>query len=199
MTHTDEKVLADQARTDPQAFAQLYDRYFERIYRYCYRRVGDEAAAADITATTFEKALRHIQRYRWKGVGFGAWLYRIARNETVAYFRRRRFLTPWRWLEGNGRDSISWELDASPLPETIVQSRERQDWLLQALYRLAERDREILLLRFFEELSSEEVAQVLACSTDNVYVRLHRALARLRKLLDQTEMNREVIHYVSES
>lgn len=85
------------------------------------------------------------------------------------------------------------------MPETIVQARERQDLLLQALYRLAERDREILLLRFFEELSSEEVAQVLGCSTDNVYVRLHRALGRLRRLLEQTEHQPEVMHYVSES
>lgn len=199
MTHTDEKLLAEQAQTDPQAFAFLYDRYFERIYRYCYRQVGEEAAAADITATTFEKALRHIRRYRWQGVSFGAWLYRIARNEAVVHFRRRRFLAPWRWLEGNGRDSLSWQLDTNPLPEMVVQARERHDLLRHALNSLAERDREILMLRFFEALSSEEVAQVLGCSTDNVYVRLHRALSRLRQVMDQAENQAEVIPYVSES
>ncbi|GIK55769.1 MAG: hypothetical protein HND44_03030 [Chloroflexi bacterium] len=62
-----DQTLIEQAKHDPQAFARLYDRYVDRIYRYAYRQTGDEALAQDVTAVTFERALRHIQRYQWRG------------------------------------------------------------------------------------------------------------------------------------
>ena len=173
MTDVDEKALVEQAQRDPQAFAALYDRYVERIYAFAYRRTQDEAAAEDMTSVTFEKALRHIRSYRWQGVSFGAWLYRIARNEVAQHHRRKRFTLPL----------LQWHVSETNV-EASVQTSEQRDAVQAAFARLSEGDQEVLTLRFFEELSSAEVAEVLGCSVQNVYLRLHRALGRLRKHLE---------------
>ena len=89
-------------------------------------------------------------------------------------YRRQKFLLPLKWLgwtEGRGA-------------ETAVAQREQQSHLHDALAQLSDKDRDIISLRYFEELSSEEVAEILGCSTQNVYLRLHRALGRLRQQLE---------------
>jgi RNA polymerase sigma-70 factor, ECF subfamily len=173
MPENEEEALVQRAQEDPQAFGVLYDRYVDRIYTFAWRQKSDKALAQDVTAITFEKALRHLQRYRRQGSSFCAWLYRIARNEIVQHYRRQRFLAPLR----------GWLLSDSNV-ERAVQNQERQDALQEALARLPAPDREVIVLRFFEELSSAEVAEILGCSTANVYVRLHRALGRLRREME---------------
>jgi RNA polymerase sigma-70 factor, ECF subfamily len=186
MSLPDEKKLVEQAKSDPRAFAQLYDWYLERIYGYVYRQTGNVMVAQDITAVTFEKALRHIRRHRWQGVSFGAWLYSIARNEIAQHYRQQKRLLDWQLPEphSNGR-----------LPETAVQQQERQEQLYQALARLGEADRDILSLRFFEGLENQEIGQILNCSTDNVYVRIHRALKRLHSQMDLLSATEEVLSH----
>lgn len=177
-----DQTLVEQAKTDSLAFARLYDQHIDQIYRYAFRQTGDEAMAQDVTAVTFEKALRHIQQYEWRGQSVLAWLYRIARNEAISQQRKRRWLTPWRQM---GQTEIRFT-------ETAVLHRQRHKLLHRALAQLPQKDREIVALRFFEELSSEEVAEVLACSTNNVYVRLHRALKRLQTQLEAMGVTGEV-------
>jgi RNA polymerase sigma-70 factor (ECF subfamily) len=175
----DERQLVEAAQHNPQAFGTLYDRYIDRIYAFAYRRTGgDEALAGDITSATFEQALRHIQRYRWQGFSFGAWLYKIARNELAQHYRRSRPLS----FLGLGRAEQD-EIDI----EAEVDSALQRDTIHLALKKLSDGDREIITLRFFEGLSSPEVSEVLGCSVDNVYLRLHRALGRMRKHLEEFE------------
>lgn len=177
MPDSNERKLVEQAQSEPQAFAVLYDRYVARIFKYVQRQVQDEMVAQDVTAVTFEKALRHIRRYETQGSSFSAWLYRIAHNELMSYYRRQKFLSPLKWLgqtEGRGT-------------EKSVAQREEHNQLHQALAQLSAKDRAIIHLRYFEELNSEEVAEILGCSTQNVYLRLHRALKRLQQQLEEME------------
>lgn len=185
--YPDEAALVEQAKSDPAAFGVLYDRYVERIYGYALRETRDVAAAQDVTAATFEKALRHLRRFRWGQLGLAPWLYRIARNEIVQQYRRNKWLSPLDTSaeEGLGREP-RLDRDARPI-ESAVLSTERNHDLHEALARLSPADREILSLRFLEQLPTEAVAHVLACSRDNVYVRLHRALGRLRDQLAALE------------
>ncbi len=176
MIEVDEKDLIEQAKHDPQAFAALYERYVDRIYAYAYRRTGDQALAQDITSATFEKALRAIHRFEWRGVSIGAWLYRIAHNEMTQHFRRQRFQAPLDLLRAEPHTD-----------DNAYQMVELKDELQTAFSRLAEKDQEILALRFFEELTSAEAAEVLDCTIKNVYLRLHRALKRLRSLVNEVE------------
>ncbi len=90
-----EATLVERAKRDPAAFGALYDRYVDQIYGYTLRETRDVTQAQDITAATFEKALRHIRRFRWGEAGFAPWLYKIARNEIVQQYRRARRLHPF--------------------------------------------------------------------------------------------------------
>ena len=185
MPEPDEHNLVTAAQQDPQRFDQLYQRYVGRIFAYAYRQTGSRALAQDITASTFEKALAHLGSYRPQGSSPAAWLYKIALNEVRKNYWKQRLLRPLR------------EADASPLNvEQVVQANEQARALWAALAGLSRDDRQLLTLRFFEELSSAEVASVLGCSLPNVYLRLHRALGRLRQQMDRQE--EEGVIYVSE-
>lgn len=173
LTADEEAALVQQAQTDTAAFAELYDLYVERIYAYLYRQAGDAALAQDLTAATFEKALRGIGGFRWQGVSFAAWLYRIARNELIANRRRLRPLAPF-------HENLP---AAHPSPEQAAQSSAEQQALRECMQRLSAGDQELLRLRYYEELDGCELAQVLGISENAVYVRLHRALAKLRQAL----------------
>lgn len=167
-----ERALIEAAKTNTEAFAQLYDLYVDRVFHFIRRRTQEESVAEDITALTFEKALRALPDYRPKGAGFCAWLYRIARNELISHQRKERWLT---MLHPN---------QASPLNlDWLVEQNEEVAELRLALQKLSAADQDVVTLRFFEELTNAEIAEILGCSVDNVYVRLHRALRRLAQKL----------------
>ena len=185
--YSDEAALVEQAKGDPVAFGALYDRYVDRLYGYALRETGDVAAAQDITAATFEKALRHLGRFRWREMGLAPWLYRIARNEIVQQYRRNRRLDPLDTAADEAPGPKQrLDRDARPIEAAVLSSERNRD-LHEALARLSAADREILTLRFLEQLPTEDVAHILECSRDNVYVRLHRALGRLREQLAAQE------------
>jgi RNA polymerase sigma-70 factor (ECF subfamily) len=182
MASPSDRALVEQAQNDPQAFVGLYDRYFRRIYSFVYLQTHDEALTKDVTASTFEKALVNIGRFQWRGVTFSAWLYRIARNELAQQRRRQRLRNLFR-ADFAGQQQRFQERAA----EAAVQVSEQHDRLHIALSRLSAADRELISLRFFDELSSAETAEILGVSTSNVYVRLHRALKRLGNELETME------------
>ena len=172
----DEQKLVRRAQLDRAHFGRIYDLYIDRIYRYTLRILQDDAAAQDATAITFEKALRNIGRYKPKdGIGFSAWIYAIARNEAHNQRRKQRWLTPINRLVGR-RSEFN--------VEAVVQDAERYQQLYAILNQLRPIDRDLIVLRKLEGFSAEEVATILNISKRNVYVRLSRAMDRLRVLLE---------------
>jgi RNA polymerase sigma-70 factor, ECF subfamily len=185
-TYPEEAGLVEKAKDDPVAFGALYDRYVERIYSYAYRETRNEASAQDITAITFEKVLRNLKQFRWREMGFAPWLYRIARNEIAQYYRRESRMVPL--VSESDNEStltamIGAKADHRPIESSILSS-EQNKGLHDALGRLSLDDREVLTLRFLEQLPTDDVARILNCSRNALYVRLHRALGRLRMLLE---------------
>jgi RNA polymerase sigma-70 factor (ECF subfamily) len=167
----DEDQLVSSARTDRQAFGVLYDRYFDAIYHYVARRVGDAETAEDLTSAVWERALTAIERYEVRGVPFAAWLYRIAGNLVANHHRQRRL---WRFvplLPSLGQASQTEEVDDA----TAVGAAFRQ---------LSTADQEVLSLFYFAEMSPPDMALVLGCSVAAVHKRLHRARVRLRQRLE---------------
>jgi RNA polymerase sigma-70 factor (ECF subfamily) len=173
---SEEQALIERARLDPQAFAALYDRYVQRIYHYALRRSGDYAMAEDITSATFEKALEHLRKYGWKGESYLAWLYRIAYQQMIQHFRRNH-----RYV------SLPPEQSADINVEGQTQDNLDRQALLRAYYKLSPEDQEVLALRMFDRLTGAQAAEVLNCSPQNIYMRLHRALERLRRQLETVQ------------
>jgi len=92
-TMDEDEQLVAAAKDDSEAFGKLYDKYYPRIFRYIYHRTLNVQLTEDLTSNTFFAALRHIGRFRWKRIPFGAWLYRIATNEVNMHWRKKRLST----------------------------------------------------------------------------------------------------------
>ncbi len=170
--HQADEALAFAAREDRAAFAQLYQRYADPIYRYLLTQVSNPSDAQDLTAQTFAAVLRKIDSYRADG-SLAAWLTIIARNQAVSFYRRRRREVP---LDDNA------PLFA-PATEEIVGQRLQMAAVVKGLQQLPAERAEVIRLRIFAELSTAETAQVMGKSEAAVKMLLHRALDDLRQIV----------------
>jgi RNA polymerase sigma-70 factor (ECF subfamily) len=172
-----ERTLVVRAREDSAAFGELYDFYLPRIYGFVYRRVQDQAVAEDLTSMTFQRALENVRRSEFRNDCFGGWLYRVASNVVVDHVRRDRHhvsLTDYEEREEPGDlalDALAAALD--------------RDQLQRALGQLTNNHREVLALRFYDDLDVPEICAVLGCSREALAVRVHRALRALRLAVAQ--------------
>jgi RNA polymerase sigma-70 factor, ECF subfamily len=175
----DESALIQQAKTDKEAFGQLYERYVDRIYSYIYYRTGNNHDAEDLTARVFFRAMQHIGNYREQGVPFSAWLYRIAHNLVANWYRdqnRRKIIS----LE----DVSQWRL-GQDTPETAVQLLEDKEALLTVIRRLPADRQELLILKFVDGLPNAEIGDIMGRSEGAIKSLYHRALLSLRDELQE--------------
>ena len=176
----EEQRLIEAAKRDPEAFAALYDRYFERIYNYAYRLTGNQDEAEDVTAQTFKQAFENIGRFEWRGVSAGAWLYRIAGNVVAGTHRRSRPSAPF-------EDALEVP-NADPTPEDVVVKHERYGELMNAVRTLPPTQQQVLVLRFGEGLSYQEIGLAIQRSEGAVKQLIHRALVNLRGTMNTHTM-----------
>lgn len=166
--------LVAAARADPEAFGQLYARYYPRVYRYLRSRTATPEDAADITQQVFLRAFDSLHRYKPGGV-FTAWLFRIARNAaTDAGRRRKRRGPPPVVLDG-------LDFADSELAEDEVLRRERHDRLRAALVTLDPGKRDLVALRFAAGLTSAEIATLVGKSESAVKKQLTRIIDSLKE------------------
>ena len=172
----DEESLVRQAQQrDQEAFAQLYEENFDKIYRYVVLRIGSKTEAEDMTQQVFLNALQSISSFKWKGVPFSAWLFRIARNQVVDYLRKKKrpATTPL--------DESLASSDSNP--ELAAEHSLDIEQLLLATEQLTEAQREVISLRFAGELAIAQVAKVMGKSQGAVKALQHSAIVALRKAL----------------
>jgi RNA polymerase sigma-70 factor (ECF subfamily) len=172
----DDVDLVRLAQADPKAFAELYDRYVDPIYRYCYRRLGDVAAAEDATSTTFFKALNGLARLNPQAGSFRSWLFAIAHNVVLdqVRLRQRRPEAPIDLIA----ERPGTEMEPA---EQVVQLDERRR-LRRAVAMLSDEQQQIIELRL-AGLNGPEIAAALGRSAGSVRTAQHRAIQRLRSLL----------------
>jgi len=174
----DEQSLVEAARHDPDAFAALYRRYVQRIYRFAHRRAGSVAIAEDVTSATFEKALANLGSYRWRPPGIGPWLFRIAANELTDLHRRnQRGERVVRRLQVASTGDVDRGLRDLERLETSAEVR-------QALDSISARYQQALSLRYLADLTNEEAAAAMGVSRRTMAVVVHRASAALRRQLE---------------
>lgn len=182
----DDGELVARARRDPSAFGALYRRYSGRIYAFAHRRTWTREAAEDVTAATFERAYRHLDRFDTSGAGFGPWLFRIAANELVDHYRREG-----RVRTGRGQRALRALTDDSTIDD--VESIERAEdvqRMLEAMSTLRPRYQEALSLRYLAELDADDAAKAMGCTKPVLAVTLHRALGALRRAYDHDGISR---------
>jgi RNA polymerase sigma-70 factor (ECF subfamily) len=170
----DDKTLARDARTDRDAFAQLYRRHADRVYRYLLVRLSDQHLAQDVTAQTFLAALERLAAYRGEGE-FISWLLAIARNKAADALRSRS--SSFSLEDADALESLQ------PSPEQVVEARLRLDAVALALRTIAPERAEALALRVVGGLSAAEVGVVMGKSEAAVKMLVSRAIHDLRARL----------------
>ena len=168
-----ERALVVRAREDCAAFAELYDFYLPRIYGFVYRRVQDRCVAEDLTSVTFQRALENVRRSDFRNESFGGWLYRVASNVVVDHVRRdHRYVSMSDFDGGDEPGDLALDALAAALD---------RDQLRGAMQQLSNSHREVIVLRFYDDLDVPEICAVLGCSREALAVRLHCALRALRQ------------------
>ena len=173
--------LVKKAKTrDPDAFGMLYDEYVDQIFRYIYYKVGNLTESQDLTGQTFLKAFENIDSYEMRDVAFSSWLYRIAHNLVVDFFRRE-----------SKRESVP--IDDQPPPasphgnpvESVLADLESER-LYKAMHKLTHNQREVLVLKFIDNLSNTQVAEIMGISVGAVKSTQKRGLLALNRILSNS-------------
>lgn len=164
---------------DAEAFGQLYDRFYDPIYSYVLRQTGSRADTEDITAGVFLYVLEKIDGFTWRGAGFAAWLFRIARNDVLDHFRRL----------GRGARETALTEDVMELPSAaLVEDQANKAWddreLRRVIAELSEEQQQVVLLKLMMNFSNRQIGEVLDKSEGAVKALMHRAMLALRKNFD---------------
>ncbi len=173
----DAQLLADAVNYDERALGILYDRYETKIYTYIYRRTGESSLAEDLTGQVFLKMLEAIRNRKAWHSSFSGWLYRIAHNVVIDFYRQR-----------DNQPQVS--LDDKPLlpdlndnPAQATELKLDVERLRAAIARLTDEQAEVISLRFLEGYSISEVAEMMNKTEGSIKALQYRAVANLRQLL----------------
>jgi len=168
-------------RGSPEAYGDLYNCLYQEIYRYLCYRTGDPMVAEDLTSEVFLRMVQALPRYRVEASPFKAWLFQIARNLAIDHYRQAGKQSLVVMDENMG--------SADPEMDRMIESRLNSASLLQSLASMDELYRDVLLLRFIEDLSAAETARILEKSEDAVKALQRRALLALRVMLKHQEID----------
>lgn len=171
----EEVALINAAKTDPEAFGLLYERYVDRIYNYIYFRVGGAGDAEDLTAKVFFKALRNIGGYRHMGLPFSAWLYRIAHNLVANYHRDRS-----KMQEISIENLVVEDTSTSSAPEHLMETQQENAFLMKLVNDLTPQKRELIILKYVQKLSNDEIGQIFGKTEGAIKSLYHRTLVELK-------------------
>jgi RNA polymerase sigma-70 factor, ECF subfamily len=173
----DEDIIVQRAqKQDSEALTQIYEAYFDKIYRYLVVRIRNEIEAEDLTQQVFVKVLQSISTYKNKGVPFSSWIYRIAHNQMVDFMRHQN--------KKSTVDIGDLQLpDEGDDPQQVMEDQVDIDELKRATRRLTESQQEVLSLRFAGELSIAECAKVMGKSEGAIKALQHSAVQALKKAL----------------
>jgi RNA polymerase sigma-70 factor (ECF subfamily) len=182
---TSEQMLVEQqqieaAKAEPAKFEALYNRYYEPILTFVYKRVETKESAYDITQQVFLNAMLKLNQFKYTGAPFSSWLYRIAINEINQLYRKEKTQRTVKVEEEELRYMAN-ELDG----EEDIESRYEK--VSEALSALAEEDMQVVELRFFERRAFKEIAEILNITESNAKVKLYRIIDKLKILIKQSQ------------
>ena len=169
------RLVAQARQGDLQAFGTIFDHYHAAVYRFVVSRVGRPSDAEDLTQLVFVKALEALPRYSARGVPFGGWLFRLARNTVIDHVRTRREHVELEAASERAADVAG--------PEAVAVLRDDMDAVARALEQLTEDQREVIALRFFAGLSAKEAAEAMGRQEGTIRGLQFRAIGALRRSL----------------
>jgi len=177
---TEKKLVAQSQQGDQDAFTALYRNYVQAIYRYCFFRVQDPDHAEDLTADVFLKAVDGLSRYNERGLPFGAWLFRIAHDRVVDFYRK----AGRRPVVELTDDFVSEDLS----PDVSIEITESREQLYEAISHLTDEQQAVIQFRFMENWSLEDTGRMMNKSANAIKALQHRALQSLQRYISQQNL-----------
>ena len=178
----EKQLVAQSQQGDQDAFTVLYRNYVQAIYRYCFFRVRDAEHAEDLTADVFLKAVDGLSRYNERGLPFGAWLFRIAHDRVIDFYRK----AGRRPIVELTEDFVSTDL----APDISIEITESHDHLHEAISHLTDEQQAVIQFRFMENWSLEDTGRMMNKSANAVKALQHRALQSLQRHINQRNLGR---------
>ena len=177
-SETDQDILIERARSDRSAFALLYRMHYERVFRYCCRRLFNRHAAEDVTSTIFFRVMRTISTFEGNSNDFHNWLYRIATNAVNDHLKtaKRRADTIRNTAQQKGRSNAFAGKSDDEIQKNNLAVK-------QAILGLKPKYQTVITLRYFEKMKLVEIAEILGQNPATIRTQLARALSKLRKEL----------------
>ncbi len=177
------QALVNKARTgDKEALTKLYGIFREKIYRYVFFKCGNHADAEDITNEVFLRMIQSIANFRWKGIGFSSWLFKIASNLVIDYYRNKSRSNTESIKEKDYIGETNWE--------QISEFLDNRD-LFHAIYRdtddLTDLQKEVVNLRFIADLSLKETAEAMSKNVNSIKAIQHAAIKKLKEKVQENE------------
>jgi RNA polymerase sigma-70 factor (ECF subfamily) len=162
-------------------FTKLYSLFHKKIFDFLSKKVASKEIAEDLTAEVFEKVFKTIDDYQWQGISISAWIYRIARNHLIDYYRKQN-----KYKDDKSFDDVVNIVESnSPTAETEIVRDEEDVILYRAIKELDEEDQYLIYYKFFEDMSNSQIAQIVNQTETNVGTRLHRIRKKMEKLIDK--------------
>lgn len=178
-----DKELVTKAQKDIKDFDNIYQHYVVKLKNYFRPKVSNnEFEAEDLTSQTFEKALRNIKKFKWQGVSFSSWLYKIANNTLIDFYRKNK--NSVEITEGIYQNLK----DESKLIEDQAMDADTKQKIGLILSELPEREQKIIKLKFYDGLGNKEIAKQMKISETNVGTVLHRITLKLRDPIKNAEI-----------
>ncbi|MDO8505812.1 MAG: RNA polymerase sigma factor [bacterium] len=176
-----ERRLIERARSDEQAFLELYTHYYPKLFGYLLVQTRQKELAEDIAQDTFLKAIQGLKQYEYRGASFGAWLFTIAKNTLASHYRKqnRVHIAEPEELELVGPIvPSSHEALVGAEDEQVIKEKLRV--LEQGMQKLSEQERELVSMKYIADLSYDDIAKVFKKRPTTLAVQMHRILKKLR-------------------
>lgn len=176
----EEELIRKAQKGESNAFGTLYDEHFVRIYRFILLKVSRKQDAEDLSHQVFLSAWKNIPNYTHKGLPFSSWLYKIAQNAVIDFYRTRK-------VQYDINEIGEEKLGMTPGPESGLEISLEMERIRRALRLLKEDEQNVLIMKFVDELGNKEISEALGKTEGAVRVIQHRALKTLRKILEKNE------------
>lgn len=176
MDLSEEKQLVTDAKSNTESFGKLYDFYFPKVYAFVATKVNERDDAEDLVSDIFMKVLENIHKFEWRGVPFGAWIFRIARNVLNDYYHQHN---KTKTSDIEEAYSVS-EPEEKVSPHLNAAREELSEAVKKAIKTLPERELLVIQLKFFSEMTNREIVQITGLSESNVAIILYRTLRKIK-------------------
>jgi RNA polymerase sigma factor (sigma-70 family) len=181
LTDKQQKQIFSKNKLSAKDFDTIYMTYHKPVYDFVYKRVSNAAIAEDLTSTIFEKIVKSINDFQWQGITISAWIFRIARNGIIDFYRKNN-----KFKRDVSLDEVTNYIESKE-PDNLetLEQDEDQIKLYDAIREFKDEDQFLIYYKYFEDMNNKKIAELMGMSETNIGTRLHRIRKKLHSIMEE--------------